>query len=251
MRAIQYIQPGGQTELEYMEIDTERLRVAVERKFQPPVDILLDPSLLATERSFGRIQDSRLFESQTQTTLGGAPNQSLVESIRIPEAIEELFATNSPSEITETSVWEFFRGKARGSTPAAVGQFLDRHDIESFNPEPTTEAQNWSRTVRESAGDGRLGDVLAEEYQFLESGGVIISRTPRSVEMLRDVGTTTVDIGNASVADTIEDQLERIGYPETASVCAFGVAGVDSTVDALTGGVLSESPGLILYKLGG
>jgi hypothetical protein len=234
-----------------METDAERLRVAIERKFQPPIDLLLDPSLLATERSLGRVRDSELFESQTQTTLGGAPTQSLVESVRIPGAIGKLLATNSPSEITETSVWEFFRGTARGSTPASIGQFLDQNDIESFNPEPAPEAQHWGRTVRESAGDGRLGDVLAEEYHFLESGGVILSRTPKSVELLRDAGTATVDIGNASLADSIEDQLERIGYPETASVCAFGVASVDSTVDALTGGVLSASPGMIVYKLGG
>jgi len=234
-----------------MKIDTERSRVAVERKFQPPVDILLDPSLLATERSLGRVQDSRLLESQTQATLGEAPNQVPVESIYIPEAIGKQLATNSPSELAETRVWEFFRGKARGSKPAAVSQFLNQHNIESFNPQPTTEAQRWSQSVRESAGDGRLGDVLAEEYQFLDSGGVILSRTPKSIEMLRDAGTTTIDTGNAPLADSLEDQLRRIGYPEIASVCAFGVAGVDSTIDALTGSILSESPGLILYKLGG
>lgn len=234
-----------------MGIDTERLRVSVERKFQPPVNILLDPSLLATERSFGRLQESQLFKSQTQTTLGGTPNQVPVENIRVPKAIRELLGTNPSSGITETSVWEFFRGKARGSTPAAVNQFLDQHDIESFNPEPTTEAQTWNQTIRESAGAGRLGDVLADEYQFLESGGVILSRTSKSVEMLRDSGTTTIDIGSAPLAETLKDQLERIGYPDTAGVCAFGVADVGSTVDALSGDVLSESPDMLLYKLGG
>lgn len=234
-----------------MGTDTERLRVTVERKFQPPVSLLLDPSLLATERSFRRLQNSQLFESQTQATLGGTPDQAPVEDIRVPRAIGELLATNPSSEITETSVWEFFRGKARGSTPAAVNQFLDQHDIESFNPEPTTEAQYWGQMVRESVGAGRLGDVLTEEYQFLESGGVILSRTSKSVEMLRDAGTTTIDIGSAPLTETLKDQLERIGYPETASVCAFGVADVDSTVDALSGDVLSESPDMILYKLRG
>jgi hypothetical protein len=95
-----------------------------------------------------------------------------------------------------------------------------------------------------------VGDVLVEEYQFLESGGVILSRTPKSIEMLRDAGTTTIDTGNAPLADSLADQLRRIGYQEIAGVCAFGVADVDSTTDALTGGILSESPGLILYKLG-
>lgn len=234
-----------------MVIDTERHRVTVERKFQPPVNLLLDPSLLATERSFKRLQDSQLFKSQTQSTLGDTPDRAPVENIRVPRAIGELLATNSSSEITEASVWEFFRGKARGSTPTAVNQFLDQYDIESFDPEPTTEAQYWSRRVGELAGDGRLGDVLAEEYQFLESGGVILSRTSKSIEMLRDAGTTTIDIGSASLVEILKDQLEWIGYPETASVCVFAVAGVDSTVDTLSGDVLSDSSDMIIYKLGG
>lgn len=234
-----------------MGIETDRLRVAIERKFQPPVDLLLDPSLLATERSFRRLQNSQLFESQAQATLGGTPDQPPVERIRVPGAIGELLATNSSAAVTETSVWEFFRGKARGSTPAAVSQFLDRHDVASFAPEPTTETRDWNRAVRESAGAGRLGDVLAEEYQFLHPGGVILSRTSNSVEMLRDAGTPTIDIGSAPLTKPLEDQLARIGYPEAASVCAFGVADVDSTVDALSGDVLSESSDTILYKLGG
>lgn len=233
-----------------MGIDTDRLRVTIERKFQPPVNLLLDPSLLATERSFRRLQDSQLFESRTQATLGGTPDQTPVEDIQVPRAIGELLSTDPSSEITETSVWEFFRGKARGSTPAMVSKFLDQYDIESFDPDPTTEARYWSRTVRESAGNGRLGDVLADEYQFLESGGVILSRTSKSVEMLRDTGTITIDIGSASLADTLKDRLERIGYPETAGVCVFAVADVGLTVDTLSGDVLSESPGMILYKLG-
>ena len=77
-----------------MKIDTERFRVAVERKFQPPVDLLLDPSLLATERSLGRVQDSQLLESQTQATLGEAPSQVPVESIYIPETIAKELAPN-------------------------------------------------------------------------------------------------------------------------------------------------------------
>jgi len=246
-----YIQSDIQREFERMGIDTERLRVTVERKFQPPVNILLDPSLLATERSFRQIQDSQIFKSQTQATLGGTPNQTPVENVRVPRAIEELLATNSSSEITETSVWEFFRGKARGSTPTAIEQFLEQNDIEPFGPEPTTETQYWSQTVRESTGDGRLGDVLAEEYQFLESGGVILSRRSKSIELLRDAGTTTIDVGGASLMETLKERLERIGYPGAASVCAFAVADVDSTVDALSGGILSDSSGIVLYKLGG
>jgi len=248
---MEYIQSAIQSELEHMSIDTERLRVIVERKFQPPVNILLDPSLLVTERSFRQIQDSQIFKSQTQATLSGTPNQTPIENVRVPRAIEELLATNSSSEITETSVWEFFRGKARGSTPTAVGQFLEQNDIEPFSPGLTTETQYWSQAVRESAGDGRLGDVLAEEYQFLESGGVILSRTAKFVELLRDAGTTTIDIGNASLIETLKERLEQIGYPEAASVCAFAVADVDSTVDALSGGILSDSSSIILYKLGG
>lgn len=234
-----------------MSLDPERLRVTVERKFQPPVNILLDPSLLAPKRCFRRLQDSQLFESRTQATFDGTLNQAPVEDIQVPGIITKLLTKDAPSDITETSVWEFFRGKARGNRPNAVNQFLDKHDIESFNPDPPAEIQLWSQRIQDSAENGRLGDALAEEYQFLESGGVMLSRTSKSIEMLRDAGVTTIDIGSAPLAETLEDQLERIGYPETASVCAFAVTDIDSTVDALSGDILTECPGMLLYKLGG
>ena len=231
--------------------DAERLRVAVERKLQPPVELLLGPSLLATERSFEQLQQSQLFESQRQATLGGSPAQAHVGNVHVPATMAELLTDDTGTAVTETRVWEFFRGKARGSDPEAIEQFLNRHDITKFEGDPPPDRHTWEETLHDAAGGGRLADVIVEAHRFVASGGVMLARTSASIEQLRDAGTTTIDVGTAPLTGDLDDRLARIGYPGSAAVCAFGVRGVDSTVAALTGELLEESPDVILYCLGG
>ena len=56
-----------------MNAGNDQLRTELDRKFEPPIDVLLDPSLLVADRTLDRLDDSTIFESQTQATLGRTP----------------------------------------------------------------------------------------------------------------------------------------------------------------------------------
>jgi hypothetical protein len=53
----------------------DHVRTELNQKFQPPIDVLIDPSLLVANRTLEKLSDSSVFASQTQATLGRTPTE--------------------------------------------------------------------------------------------------------------------------------------------------------------------------------
>jgi hypothetical protein len=60
----------------------------------------------------------------------------------------------------------------------------------------------------------------------------------------------TIDLGQADLEAEVRQTLADIGYENPASICAFAVADVGLTTDALIGDVLSSHSDLLLYQVG-
>jgi hypothetical protein len=234
-----------------MRVNPDRLRVAIERIFEPPVDLLLDPSLMTTARSFEQLLQSQLFESQRQATLGASPIQVQVGNVHVPATFGKSLSESTGNTAREASVWEFFRGNARGSDQEAIKQFIDEYQIVMFESPDTPDGERWHQRLQQAVGGGMLAEVTTEIFYFLKSGGVLLARTSKSIEAIRDIGTTTVDIGAAQLRSHVNENLEQIGYPATAAKCAFGVPDMQEITSRLNGELLPESPETILYSIGG
>jgi hypothetical protein len=233
-----------------MSADLDALRSELEGKLDPPVDVMLDPSLLVADASRERLSDSPLFEAKTQATLGQAPAQPRVDSLYVPHAFRELIEAEGESNATTTTAWNLFRGRADGATVDAVTGLLDSHGVESYDGWPAFDPK-WGAALEVEERTDRLTSMLGEICGFLADGGVLLSRTPVSLNHLRDAGVTTVDIGQAELDAEVSDALLDIGYREPASVCAFGIASASEVAHSLVGDLLGTRGGVLVYRFGG
>jgi hypothetical protein len=96
----------------------------------------------------------------------------------------------------------------------------------------------------------RLLAILGEEFSFLQSGGIVLSRTSVAFEAFRNAGVPTIDVGKAELVPELQEMLTEIGYHNPATVCAFGVSTAESTADALLGDILAHPSDVLLYQLG-
>jgi hypothetical protein len=72
-----------------------------------------------------------------------------------------------------------------------------------------------------------------------------------SLDLLRDAGVTTVDIGRAELDAEVRDALLDIGYREPASVCAFGISSASEVAQSLVGDLLGTRGGVLVHRFGG
>jgi hypothetical protein len=233
-----------------MSADLESLRSELEGKFDPPVDVMLDPSLLVAESSRNRLSDSPLFEAKTQATLGQTPAQPRVDSLYVPQSFRKLIEIEGGSSATTTTAWNLFRGQAEGATVDAVTESLDSHGVEPYDGWPAFDPK-WGAALEVEERTDRLTSMLGEICGFLADGGVLLSRTPVSLNHLRDAGVTTVDIGRAELDAEVRDALLDIGYRESASVCAFGIESASEVAHSLVGDLLGTRGGVLVYRFGG
>jgi hypothetical protein len=117
-----------------MSTDLDALRAELEGKLDPPVEVMLDPSLLVAEKSRERLSDSPLFEARTQATLGQMPAQPRVDSLYVPHSFRELIEDGS--DTATTTSWNLFPGQAEGATVDAVIESLDSHGVEGYDGWP-------------------------------------------------------------------------------------------------------------------
>lgn len=92
--------------------------------------------------------------------------------------------------------------------------------------------------------------ILEEELSFLQSGGLIISRTSTAFEAFRDAGILTIDVGRAELNPGLRNTLSEIGYRDPASIVAFGVSATGATVDALESNILAHNADFLFYQVG-
>lgn len=86
-----------------MSAGNDQLRTELARKFQSPIDVLLDPSLLVADHALGRLADSPVFASQTQATLSRTPTEPRLGDLYVPSAFRELVSSGDQSTVQERS----------------------------------------------------------------------------------------------------------------------------------------------------
>lgn len=232
-----------------MAAENDSIRSEISGKFQPPVEILLDPSLLVADVLLTRLADSAVFTSQTQATLG-QPTTPHIGNLRVPATFHKALDSEKQIDLQQTSMWNLFRGQAEGALSEEILDILDQNGVGKYEAETGLLDIQLANALNDSHQTERLLQVLREECSFLQSGGILLSRTPTSIEILRDAGVPTLDLGDAELVPDVRDTLTDIGYENPASICVFAVSTANSTVDALAGDVLSTNPDLLLYRIG-
>lgn len=240
--------PGIFFKVRRMTNGNNRIRTELERKFEAPVDIMVDPSLLVARKSFDRLSDSTVLDSQTQATLGRIPTEPRIGGLYVPATFCELLKTHEQLEGQNTTAWNYFRRTAAGTSPEAIVGLLDENDIDEYADE--TPELFWKNALSESHRQDELIEILGEEFSFVKNGGIILSRTPVSVETLRDAGTPTIDVGKAKMNSDLHDTLHEVGFENPANAVFFALSNADATVGALVDSILAHNSDLILYRLG-
>ena len=232
-----------------MPTDLDVLASELEGKLQPPVDVMLDPSLLVASASLDRMANSELFDAQAQATLGQSPTKPRVGGIHVPGTFRDLLDESDRIDTKRMPAWNFYRGQADPAETGAAVKLLDEHGVHPFTERAET-CLNWSGAIDASQRSDRLVAMLEEEYEFLADGGILLSRTPESLRVLRDAGVVTVDIGRAELAADTRERLVDVGYGDPASCCAFAISTVSETVNGLASNLLDDHADLLCYRLG-
>lgn len=233
-----------------MSAGNNQLRSELTRKFEPPIDVLLDPSLLVAKRSLERLTDSAVFASQTQATLGRTPTEPRLGDLYVPATFHELLSTEEQSTVQQTDIWDFYRGQAEATFPDDVVELLDQNDVDTYSTERASDALQWADIVDDSNRQEQLQAILSEEFSFLDSGGLVLARKSRAFNTFRDAGVPIIDIGEAELVPELRETLTDIGYQDPAPVCVFGVSKAESTADALAGSILANPSDTLIYRLG-
>jgi len=228
----------------------DQLRTELDRKFQPPIDVLLDPSLLVADRTLERLSDSPVFASQTQATLGRTPNEPRLGDLYVPATFHELISSGNQSTVQKTDVWDFYRGQAEAAFSDDVVRILDENGVDAYSGEIPPTLLRETNAIDDPDRQERLSTILGEEFSFLQSGGVVLSRTSAAFDAFRNTGVPTIDVGEAELKPELRETLTDIGYRNPAGICAFGVSTAESTADALVGDILADPSDVLLYRLG-
>lgn len=222
----------------------------IERIFEPPVDVLLDPSLLASSNSLERLSGSKIFEAQTQATLDRVPTKPRLGNVYAPASFCRLIEGDGQLDARKTEMWEFYRGQATGSLREEMIELIENNGIRRYEDESALRSSiNWEDNVGRVDGQRQLSQILAQELAFLDEGGILMSRTPASLDTIRDAGVPTIDLGRTDLRPEIDRILENLGYGSPATYCAFGLSSVDGTIESLVGDLLSPEAQILLYRL--
>jgi len=226
------------------------LRSELDRKFQPPLDVLLDPSLFVSKYSLKRLDDSPIFTSQTQATLGRTPTKPRLGDLYVPATFNELVEEKDQSTVQKTDVWDFYRGQAEAAFGDDIVDILHQNDVNEFSAEEASDDLLWTNAIDGPNRQKQLQTILNEELSFLKSGGILLSRTSAALKAFRDGGIATINVGRAELAPELRETLTDIGYRNPANICSFGVSTAESTANALTGNILSHNSKQLIYQLG-
>lgn len=231
-----------------MATEIDHLRSELEGEGRPPVEVMLDPSLLVSVNAFARLKDSILFEAQNQATLGGTPTRPRVNDIYVPGAFRDLIETNDQKNLTTTAAWNFYRGQSESASRTEIIDLLASHHIQVVSGSLEGDL-NWAASLDSAYLNDRLVQILVEQLDFLAGGGILLSRTSSSLDALRDAGVPTIDLGAAELSENLHQNMTDIGYDDPASFCAFGMSSATTLVDGLVGNVLSDHADVLFYRI--
>jgi len=143
-----------------MTTEDDNIRTELDRKFQPSIDVLLDPSLLVAERSLERLADSTIFESQTQATLGRRPTEPRLGDLYVPATFRELISSQEQLAVQKTDVWDFYRGQAEAAFPDDVMELLDENGVNDFSSERAVNDLYWTNAISDTDRQERLVTIF-------------------------------------------------------------------------------------------
>jgi len=162
----------------------------------------------------------------------------------------ELLSSEERSTIQKSNTWDFYRGQAEAAFPDDVVDLLDENNVETYSSETASDDLEWANVVDDLDRQERLLAILDEEFSFLHSGELVLSRTSVAFEAFRDAGVPTIDVGEAELEPEVRETLTDIGYRTPAGIYGFGVSTAESTADALVGNILAHPMDVLLYRLG-
>jgi len=127
--------------------NNDRLRTELDRKLQPPVDVLVNLSLLVADRVLEWLANSPIFASQMQTTLSGMPTEPRLENLYAPATFHELVSSGDQSTVQKADVWDFYRGQAEAAFPNGVIELLEENGAERYSAETTSALLHWTNAI--------------------------------------------------------------------------------------------------------
>lgn len=227
----------------------EDIRGELSTRFDPPVDVILDASLLVAANTLNRLADSRLFEAHTQATLFQSSGETHVGEVFIPATFHRLLVQEGGVDAERTEAWNQYKQQAKPAEPDIITDSIDQLGINTYA------ADDWPtpREAFHSIGDEHneyLSGIARETLAFLAEGGLLFLRTGVTIDALRDGGVPTLDIGDATLTEEVETKLERVGYGDPATLCAFGLTSGSTVLEALTDSVLSAPADTLIYRVG-
>ena len=227
----------------------EDIRGELSTLFDPPTDLMLDPSMLVAASTLERLADSQLFEAHTQATLFQSAGDTHVGEVYVPESFHRLLVQEGRVDTERTEAWNQYKRQATPATPASITESIDGLGI-SVYAGPDRSDITTPFTDGEDTDNEWLTGIIEEALAFLVNGGVLFLRTGVTLDALRDAGVPTLDIGNATLTEKLETRLERIGYGDLATLCAFGLTSGGTVLEALTDTVLSAPADTLVYRVG-
>ena len=230
----------------------EDVRNELTHLLNPPTDVMVDPSLLVSKGTLAQLDSTRLFEAHTQTTLFQTGIQTRVGSISIPATFGSLLNQQGDFDVHRTEVWSRYKQQATSSSREDIVEFVEEFEIESYAADKTSDSATQQLNVNVEREDENqwLSGILDDTLSFLSNGGVLLLRTGTTLEHLRDGGAPLLDVGEAPLDDGFSEKLERIGYGDSAPICAFGVTNLGTTLDALTDTVIESASDILVYRIG-
>jgi len=178
------------------------------------------------------------------------PTEPRLGDLYVPSTFHELVSSGDQSTIQKTDVWDFYRGQAEAAFPDDVSELLDENGVDECPGETASTPLRWTDAIEDPNRKDRLLAILREEFAFLQSGSLVLSRTSAAFEAFRDAGVPTIDLGRAELEPELRETLTDIGYRNPAGICAFGVSTAESTADGLVGDILSHPSDVLFYRLG-
>jgi hypothetical protein len=227
----------------------ENIRGELSTLFDPPTDLMLDPSMLVAASTLERLADSQLFEAHTQATLFQSAGDTHVCDVYVPETFHRLLVQEGRVDAERTEAWNQYKRQATPATPASITERIDELGISVYagrdRGDITTPFTNGEDTDNEW-----LTGILEDSLTFLVEGGVLFLRSGVTLDALRDAGVPTLDIGDATLAEKLDTRLKRIGYGDPATLCAFGLRSGGTVLEALNDTVLSAPADALVYRVG-
>lgn len=227
----------------------EDIRGELSTHFDPPTDVMLDPSLLVAANTLDRLGDSRLFEAHTQATLFQSSGETHVGEVFIPATFHRLLGQKTGVDAERTEAWNQYKQQATPAEPANITNSIDDLGISIYAADDQSSSTEPLHGIEDEHNEYLIG-VARDTLAFLADGGLLFLRGGATVDDLRDAGVPTLDIGDAVLTEELATRLERIGYGDPATLCAFGLTSGGTVLEALTDSVLSAPCETLIYRIG-